>query len=98
MEIDIVYVADCPHVEAARTRVRNALAAAGTVAVVREVQATNADEAVRLGLRGSPTILIDGRDAFATGDEPSLSCRLYRSAHGVDGAPSVSQLVEALMQ
>ena len=96
MDIDILYVADCPHVGTARTRVRDALAAVGTAAVVREVPVTSADDAVRLGLRGSPTILINGEDVFATGDEPALACRLYRSAGGLDGAPSVDELVEAL--
>jgi hypothetical protein len=36
------------------------------------------DDAQRWYFRGSPTVLIDGRDAFATGDEPfGLSCRVY---------------------
>ncbi|MGH9138402.1 MAG: DF family (seleno)protein [Acidimicrobiales bacterium] len=98
MEIDILYVADCPHVGEARRRLRDALAEAGASAVVREVQVTTHHDAVRLGLRGSPTIRIDGRDAFAAGDEPSLACRLYRSADGVERAPSVAQLVEALLR
>ena len=98
MEIDILYVADCPYVATARTRVHDALDAAGIAAVIREVQVTSGDDAVRLGLRGSPTILIDGHDLSAIGDEPALACRLYRGASGIDGAPSVEQLVEALRQ
>ena len=55
------------------------------------------DDAQRLQFRGSPSVLIDGRDVFATGDEPiGLSCRMYRTNHGLAGAPSVEQLHEAL--
>ena len=55
------------------------------------------EDARRLHFRGSPTVLIDGRDLFATGDEPiGLSCRIYRTERGLTGAPSVEQLHEAL--
>ena len=55
------------------------------------------EDAQRLHFRGSPTVLIDGRDVFATSDEPiGLSCRMYRTEHGLAGAPSVEQLHGAL--
>lgn len=51
------------------------------------------EDAQRLQFRGSPTVLIDGRDVFAVGDEPiGLSCRMYRTRTGFAGAPSVTQL------
>jgi Alkylmercury lyase len=55
-------------------------------------------EAARLGLHGSPTLLIDGVDPFAEpGQPPTLSCRLYRDERGeLSGAPSVGQLREAI--
>jgi hypothetical protein len=35
------------------------------------------EEAVRLGFRGSPTILVDGRDPFADGrGDLGLACRV----------------------
>jgi hypothetical protein len=45
-------------------------------------------------MTGSPTLLLDGRDPFArAGQEPAISCRLYRDADGRSGpAPSVAQL------
>lgn len=55
------------------------------------------EDAQRLHFRGSPTVLIDGRDVFATVDEPiGLSCRIYRTGRGLAGAPSVQQLHDAL--
>jgi hypothetical protein len=44
-------------------------------------------EAVRAGMHGSPTLLIDGVDPFAEPRaRPSLSCRLYRDPAGRTGA------------
>jgi hypothetical protein len=37
------------------------------------------------------------RDPFAEGDAATgLSCRLYRTEHGVSGSPSVEQLMQVL--
>jgi hypothetical protein len=98
VEVEVLTVPDCPHRAEAITRVRDALAAAEQVgAVVAERVVATVEEAAAAGMRGSPTILIDGRDPFLSGtDEPSLSCRLYRSAAGVEGAPAITALVEAL--
>jgi hypothetical protein len=53
--------------------------------------------AERVGFRGSPTILIDGRDPFATGAEPiGMSCRVFRTEDGAQGAPTEAQLREVL--
>lgn len=55
------------------------------------------EAAERLGFRGSPTVLVDGRDPFATGDEPTgLACRVYPTPDGYRGAPTRWQLREAL--
>ncbi|MFZ0755763.1 MAG: hypothetical protein WAN00_18500 [Trebonia sp.] len=45
-------------------------------------------------MTGSPTLLLDGRVPFArAGQQPAISCRLYRDADGRSGAaPSVAQL------
>lgn len=96
VDIEILYVTACPHLDRARSRVREALAAVGVPASVRETEVATTDCAVRLGMCGSPTILIDGRDPFPTAEAGSLSCRLYRTDHALDGAPSVRQLIEAV--
>jgi len=51
-------------------------------------------QAVSSGMRGSPTLLINGADPFATpGQLPAMSCRLYRDDSGqAAGAPSVTQI------
>jgi hypothetical protein len=55
------------------------------------------EEAERLAFRGSPTILVNGVDPFAEPGTPiGLACRVYRTPAGGDGAPTLSQLTEAL--
>ncbi len=95
MNADLLYVPDCPNVDLARQRLTEAAARAGVEVVVREQLVVDPDRAAELGMGGSPTILIDGRDVV--GDtESSVSCRLYRTASGLEGAPSVDDLVAVL--
>ena len=55
------------------------------------------EEAEALGFRGSPSILVDGVDPFAGGDEPvGLSCRIYQTPDGPAGSPTVDQLLAVL--
>ena len=88
----------CPNVRAADERVREALARAGRddVHVVHRLVAT-AEEAEAVGFRGSPTVLINGRDPFADPEAAAgLSCRVYGTEAGPAGAPTVEQLLAAL--
>jgi hypothetical protein len=81
MEIDVLYVPDCPNRTTARDVVELALTQTQLTAVVREREIRTEEEAGRLGMRGSPTILIDGKDPFADGAGPAaMSCRLYPRA------------------
>lgn len=97
MEIDLLYVQDCPNRSLARSRVEHALAQIGVAARVREREIRTSEEAAELGMRGSPTILIDGADPFADDATPAaFSCRLYRDEAVVGGAPTVEQLVSVL--
>lgn len=96
VRIEILYAADCPNLPVARSRVHEALRAARVHAVVEEFEVGSLEEAERLGLRGSPTIKVDGVDPFAGGGEVSISCRLYRSEGRPRGSPSVDDLVAVL--
>ncbi len=61
-------------------------------------QVETVEDAERVHFRGSPTVLIDGSDVFANGDEPiGLSCRVYRTEHGLAGAPTIEQLRDFLV-
>ena len=52
------------------------------------------EEADRVGFRGSPTILLNGVDPFATESDPvgGLSCRVYQTPDGPAGSPTLDQL------
>lgn len=92
----VLHTEACPHTDLATRRVVEALATAGAQATVTSrLVATQAD-ATRWGFAGSPTILVDGRDAFPATGRPVLACRLYPTEAGMEGAPSVAQLVAAL--
>ncbi len=96
MQITVLAVPDCPNARVAAGRITAALA--GRPASVELVEVTGEAEAARLGMTGSPTILLDGVDPFAAaGAVPSVSCRIYRGPAGAaDGAPSVQDLTAAL--
>ena len=93
MTLEIVQVPGCPGADLLDAR----LAELGHSRVIRRVVTGQAD-AERLGLTGSPTLLVDGADPFARpGQPPSVSCRLYLDEHGRQGpAPSSRQLSDVL--
>lgn len=54
-------------------------------------------DAVAKGFHGSPTILVDGNDPFAVDETPAgLTCRIYQTASGPAGTPSLEQLRDAI--
>lgn len=98
MEITIRHTEGCPHVGTTEARLKEALMEAGITGqrIIYQVVDNDA-EAKRLGFRGSPTILLDGDDPFEDhSGTVGLACRLYPTASGYEGSPSVSELRDAL--
>lgn len=82
MRLQILHAPDCPGAEALDSRLTPLLAIRTDIEVTRQVVTTE-DDARRLRMTGSPTILADGADLFThSGQQPSLSCRLYPDEHG----------------
>ena len=98
MEIEVLVVPDCPHEKAAVQRLRQALDDVGLHdAEVTTRVITDQAAAERCGFTGSPTILVDGRDPFATiGARPGVACRVYATADGLVGVPPLDALRQAL--
>ncbi len=94
------YFEGCPGWETAAERLREALRLAGMGKLEIQLQkVATPEEAARVGFGGSPTILFDGVDLFAdTSPSVGYACRLYRTAAGAEGAPSLSQLAERLAE
>ncbi|HKW73142.1 MAG TPA: thioredoxin family protein [Candidatus Dormibacteraeota bacterium] len=98
MKITVQYFDGCPHWQLADARLRKVLGDISRDDVSVDYQLIDSpDTAVRVGFRGSPSILVDGIDPFATGAEPiGMSCRVFRTEAGFQGAPSEAQLREVL--
>jgi hypothetical protein len=62
LDVELLYFAGCPQWRTAADRVRRVGAECGAVVRLRDV--TGAEETGLAGFAGSPTILIDGHDAF----------------------------------
>lgn len=106
MSVELIYERDCPNVLDARANLVKALAASGREARWMEWDRAAPDSPPHVRSYGSPTVLVDGKDAAGdsfmpvpqTGpDEGSPSCRLYRNGAGrASGIPSVEQIAAAL--
>jgi len=91
MKLELLYFDDCPNWTAASERLMAVATSRGLV-VERRIVAT-VEEAEVEGFRGSPTVLVDGRDPFASGDESfGLACRVYQTPDGPAGFPTIEQL------
>lgn len=98
MDVTFLSFDHCPNAELARDRLTEALTRVGAdPTVVTHTTVETPEAAERLRFRGSPTVLVNGRDPFADDASPvGLSCRIYRTEAGTEGAPSVDALVAAL--
>jgi hypothetical protein len=92
MKLEVLHVPDCPNLAPMLERIAQV-----TDLPVETRVIDSDDEAVRLGMAGSPTLLVDGVDPFAGAGDCGLSCRLYRDQDGrIVSAPSVEQLRMAI--
>lgn len=97
MKVELLWFSGCPNWQETEGRLRQALVLAQVKEQVALVEVTTPEDAERLQFRGSPTVLVDGRDPFAEESDPvGLSCRVFRTPDGLRGAPTVDQLVRVL--
>lgn len=98
MRIELLYVDGCPNWKVAEERLAEALRTLGRDdVVVQRRKVETREQAEQLEFPGSPTIRIDGKDPFASGDEQvGLACRIYATPTGPSGSPATSQLLEVL--
>ena len=98
MRVVLLYIDGCPNWHDCERRLREALSRLGlpdSALTLRRVE--SAEDAERIAFRGSPTVLVNGVDAFADESAPvGLACRVYHTPTGIEAAPTVSQLIDAL--
>ncbi|SDP10488.1 hypothetical protein SAMN04487905_1029 [Actinopolyspora xinjiangensis] len=98
VDVELLYFADCPSWYLTRERLDQALRMSGHPEVEVRLRAVETDRQARdLSFPGSPTVRVNGRDAFpTTAGTYGLTCRVYTTPDGLTGSPTVDQLVHAL--
>lgn len=96
MDIALLYFDGCPNWKVIDQRLTEIAAERPDIVVTRH-QVDTIEEAERVGFHGSPSILVNGVDAFAAGDAGiGLACRVYTTPDGPAGAPTLEQLRAAI--
>lgn len=98
MKVQLLYFDNCPNWRETDHLLEEAVAIIGRGDIeVEHVLVSTPEDAERWQFHGSPTVLVDGQDPFAhLGAPVGLTCRVYHTATGLAGSPSLDQLVAAL--
>ena len=97
--IEVLYFDGCPNHEAARAMVERVAAGLELEPEISLVRIADDASAARHRFLGSPTVRVDGRDVEPGAEERGhfvLSCRVYRTEHGLSGQPDPAWVREAL--
>lgn len=95
MNVDLLYDEGCPNWRTVADNLSQLLDEFAFTLQFRESSTLGAAQAA--SYRGSPTILIDGHDPFASVDEHvDAACRIYLTPEGMAGAPTLDQLRAAI--
>lgn len=98
MDVTLQYFDDCPNWRIAAQHLSTLADEFDDLRLELQVIDTP-DDAERYRFRGSPSILVDGVDPFAGPDDPiGLSCRVYTTADGPAGSPTLDQLRTTLAE
>ena len=97
VDVELRYFDDCPNWRVVDEHLRSLADEFADMTVTHRLVDTP-EEADRVGFRGSPTVLVNGVDPFATEVDPvgGLSCRVYPTPDGPSGSPTLEQLRRAL--
>lgn len=99
VRVEVLYFEGCSNWQVAASRVQAALAELGGEHQLQLREVRSPEEAEGMGLRGSPTVLVDGRDPFAgPDDQVGFSCRLFSTPLGPQGAPTLEQIRSVISQ
>lgn len=90
MRVDVLHIDECPNWEQLGGLVEELLPALGAVDVhPRFVLISTPEEAAAVPFAGSPTLLIDGVDAYPGATRTTaLACRVYREGKRMVPLPS----------
>jgi hypothetical protein len=95
--VTLQYFDGCPNWQEMERDVRAASERIGVDVGINLQKVETNEAAEELAFRGSPTLIVAGRDPFAEPDAPvGLSCRVYKDGDRFSGSPGVAALEEAL--
>ena len=97
-DVELIYDATCPNVDAARQQLRDALTRAGRPPIWTEWERAAPDSPAYVRRFASPTVLVGGRDVAGGGDlDAGDGCRVYQDDGGTfSPAPSAQTIFAAL--
>jgi hypothetical protein len=97
VKVQLLYFNGCPHWTVMEERLREALSKTGSAEAIERCLVDTQQAADAYRFAGSPSILFDGEDPFPSAPEEfGLTCRVYSTADGPAGSPTVEQLVAAI--
>ncbi len=98
LHITLLYFDDCPSWHDA-SHLLDRLADDFDQVVLSRRLVDTPEDAAQLHFHGSPSILLNGTDLFATDDDGvGLACRIYQTPDGPAGSPTYRQLVRAIRE
>jgi len=96
VDLTLLYFDDCPHWKDLAADLDTLSAEIPGLRITRQM-VTTPEQAEAIGFRGSPSLLVDGVDAFVEqGAAIGLACRVYETLNGPSGVPTLDQLRQRL--
>jgi hypothetical protein len=97
MDVSLLYFDGCPNHHDTQVLLHALLVEAGWDGTIQMVIVDALEQAEELEFRGSPTVLINGKDPFLDTEVPfGLSCRIYPTDEGYQGTPPEQGLRAAI--
>jgi len=91
IKIEFQHFKGCPNGQLLLNNLKEAIAGYSDITAIQEVLVETPELAVEYKFRGSPTILINGKDLedMPEPDNPGLACRVY--SNGIPSSQFISQ-------
>ncbi len=97
MEIDLLYFDGCPSWQSGLEYLKAALKQEEVAAEIRLVRIDDDAQAAAFKFLGSPSFQVNGKDWWPEERTTyALSCRVYSTPQGMQGAPTVEMLRQKL--
>ncbi len=97
--VELVYALDCPNVSRTREHLVEAFRCVGLAPEWLEHDVNDPATPAHVRGRGSPAVLVDGRDILHSDGSGGACCRVYRDGEGkLTGAPPVKDIVAAILR